>query len=80
MRFVLPFALAPLLAACWTPGPGQIDPTRYPWDQPQAKAAAKGSYCIISLETPAASGITTGEPDGVQLACNAPPNSRPKPN
>lgn len=30
---LIPLAL--LASACWKPGPGQVDPTRYPWDRPQ---------------------------------------------
>ena len=36
------FALIPLallVTACWSPGPGEMDPTRYPWDQPDRFAA-----------------------------------------
>ena len=32
MRALTIFPLALLLGACWTPSPGQVDPTRYPWD------------------------------------------------
>jgi len=35
---VLPIVL--LLGACWTPGPGEVDPTRYPWDQGNRVALA----------------------------------------
>jgi hypothetical protein len=31
-RLILP-ALALLTSGCWTPAPGQVDPTRYPWDR-----------------------------------------------
>ena len=48
--------LALLTTACWTPGPGQLDPTRFPWDQPRPKPQA--GYCIISLELPSPTGIT----------------------
>lgn len=37
MRSLAVIPLALLLAGCWTPGPGQIDPTRYPWDQRMPK-------------------------------------------
>jgi hypothetical protein len=29
----LAILLALPLAGCWHPGPGEVDPTRYPWDQ-----------------------------------------------
>jgi hypothetical protein len=48
---LLPLTL--LTAGCWTPGPGERDPTLYPWDRPKPVA----SYCIVSLEVPGASGI-----------------------
>ena len=47
MRNALPIALMMLTSGCWTPGPGQLDPTRYPWDQKQRLAhppiAARGA-------------------------------------
>lgn len=64
---IIPFAL--LGAGCWTPGPGELDPTRYPWDQRPA-AALKGSYCIVSLELPGASGITIRGGSTMEMACN----------
>lgn len=48
-RILLPLAL--LTTGCWTPGPGQRDPTRYPWDPgnrvtvtavPNSRVVAKG--------------------------------------
>lgn len=45
---LLPLAL--LLAGCWTPGPGQVDPTRYPWDQPghaHAPIVARGGISPV---------------------------------
>jgi hypothetical protein len=70
-----PSALAPVLlltGGCWTPGPGQVDPTRYPWDQ---RKAAPG-YCVVSLETGNAAGITVGGGGTTQMACSVSPNSR----
>jgi len=64
---VIPLAL--LTTACWTPGPGQLDPTRYPWNQPKPK----GTYCIVSLGQPGATGITVGGQNTMQLACQEPP-------
>jgi hypothetical protein len=39
-----------------------------------------GNYCIMSLEPGSASGITVGGADanGVQLACDAQPQPRPR--
>ncbi len=66
---VLPLIPAVLLTgACWTPGPGQVDPTRYPWDQ--RKPAH--SYCVMTLETGSATGITAGGANAVNLACKEP--------
>lgn len=69
-----------LAGACWTPGPGQVDPTRYPWDQ---RARPSASYCVMVLETPAATGIVVRgsvpaleppPPGGtMQLTCKEPP-------
>ena len=70
---LLTIPLVLLTASCWTPGPGEVDPTRYPWDQTRTAAASKASYCIMSLETPSSSGITTGGGDVVHLACKEPP-------
>lgn len=76
MRTLALVALALLLGSCWTPGPGQIDPTRYPWDQPRLKrtpqqmpSPVQESYCVIMLETPASTGITAGGANGVNLTC-----------
>jgi hypothetical protein len=68
--FLLPFTL--LTAACWTPGPGQADPTRYPWDQPKPA----GTYCVVSLEQPGASGITIGGQSAMQMGCSVGPSRR----
>ena len=67
-------AFTPLLlltSACWTAGPGQIDPTRYPWDQKRV-----ASYCVVSLETANATGITVGSGSVTQMACTVSPNTR----
>ena len=40
MRLPALIPLALLLSACWTPGPGQVDPTRYPWDPRNQPALA----------------------------------------
>ena len=40
MRIPAAIPLALLLSACWTPGPGQVDPTRYPWDPRNAPPPA----------------------------------------
>ena len=84
MRRIPIAALALATTACWTPGPGQVDPTRYPWQQ--RKPAIE--HCVIQLENPAATGIVArgsvpsfdqvppGQFDGVQMACNVQPNAR----
>jgi hypothetical protein len=64
-HMLLPLTL--LLAGCWTPGPGQVDPTRYPWDQP------KPGYCVVSLELPSSSGIVAGGGEAVHMACKEQP-------
>jgi hypothetical protein len=75
MRILGLILLALLTAGCWTPGPGQLDPTRYPWDQPQLKRQARqGSYCIISLEMPGSSGISAGGQSTVDTDCKVAPN------
>jgi hypothetical protein len=38
MRILALVPIGLFLSACWTPGPGQMDPTRYPWD-PRNQAA-----------------------------------------
>jgi hypothetical protein len=38
MRAVALVPIAVLLAGCWSPGPGQRDPARYPWDPKGAPA------------------------------------------
>jgi len=63
-------ALALPVAGCWTPGPGQLDPTRYPWDQPKPR------YCVVSLETGNSAGITVGGGAATQMACAVQPNGR----
>lgn len=65
MRTLAVVIAALLTSACWTPGPGQLDPTRYPWDQPRRP----GSYCIVSLELGSSNGITVGGGQEVQLGC-----------
>ena len=40
MRILALIPLALLTTACWTPGPGQVDPTRYPWDPRNVAALA----------------------------------------
>jgi hypothetical protein len=73
----LPLAL--LTAACWTPGPGQLDPTRYPWNQPHrlARAAAAPEYCVVSLESGSTAGIDTGGSGVMHMGCQVQPNRRP---
>ena len=68
MRTLAVVIAALLTSACWTPGPGQLDPTRYPWDQPRRP----GTYCIVSLELGSASGITVGGQQTAQLSCEQP--------
>ena len=58
MRSLALIPLALLTAACWTRGPGQLDPSRYPWDP--ANLNAKATYCIIAVDQPDGSGISTG--------------------
>ena len=58
MRILSIISLALLTSACWTPGPGQVDPTRYPWDQrkldptllpiPQPPVVARGKIAPSS--------------------------------
>ena len=72
MRNFALISLVLLTPACWTPGPGQFDPTRYPWNQPKPK----GAYCIVSLEQPGATGITIGGQNTVNSACSPRPNRR----
>ena len=76
MRILGLLPLALLVAGCWTPGPGQIDPTHYPWDQP--KREPKAEYCVIALEPAASSGITIGNQSPIQLGCapSIKPNTR----
>lgn len=90
MRTLALIALALVTAGCWTPGPGQLDPTRYPWDQPKRLALAppKADYCRLSLEVPSDTRIVArGQvppfeqvpPQGanvVHLACTVEPNTR----
>jgi hypothetical protein len=73
VSLALPLALVP--SACWTPGPGQLDPTRFPWDQPQrlARAAPAEEYCMVSLESGSTAGIGAGG-GGVQMGCQVMPN------
>lgn len=73
MRVVALLPMAVLAAGCWTPGPGELDPARYPWDQ---IARPRASYCIVSLETGSGSGITTKPGDAVHLACQEPNEPR----
>ena len=42
LRILAIIPCACLLAGCWTPGPGQLDPTLYPW-HPRNKLAAAAS-------------------------------------
>jgi hypothetical protein len=72
MRSFALIPLALLAGGCWTPGPGQFDPTRYPWDQPKPE----DNYCVISLEQPSATGITIGGQNTVNSACSLRPNRR----
>jgi hypothetical protein len=64
---LLPFAV--LLAGCL--GPGERDPTRYPWQQPKRA----GVYCVVALQ-PASSGIVISGGAGPRLGCPAPPPQR----
>ncbi len=75
MRVIfLPVAL--LVAGCWTPGPGQMDPTRYPWDQAHLKQrpGAGRSYCIVSLDAGGETGIHVGGQNRVDMPCGIAPN------
>ena len=85
MRILVLIPLALATSGCWTPGPGQIDPTRYPWDQPhlrQAKAQPqpelKANYCIMSLESGNSNGITAVGGNTVNLVCQE-PQPQPEP-
>ena len=71
MRRLALILLTLLTAACLAPG--ERDPTRYPWDQPQRRATSKSDYCIMSLELGGASGITAHGATRVNLACKPPP-------
>jgi hypothetical protein len=73
MRTIAVIPIALLAAGCWTPGPGQLDPTRYPWDQPHRQLPPKGSYCIVSLETGSSTGISVGGGSTVDMPCKEPP-------
>ena len=42
MRILTIIPLSCLLAGCWTPGPGQLDPTLYPWHPRNKLATAAG--------------------------------------
>ena len=80
MRRLALIPLAMLVGGCWTPGPGQIDPTRYPWDQPmlrQAQRPTHASYCIMTMETGATTGITVDARNTVTMACKEPPKQQP---
>ena len=75
MRVIfVPVAL--LVVGCWTPGPGQMDPTRYPWDQPHVKRhpLPEGSYCIVSLDVGGGTGITVGQQSPADMPCGIEPN------
>lgn len=76
LSLALPLALA--TGACWTPGPGQLDPIRYPWDQPRrpAQRVPAPEYCIVSLEDGHAAGIAAGGGGVVHMACQVSPNRR----
>ena len=111
MRTLAIIPLSLLLAGCWTPRPGQMDPTLYPWHprnklaaaaasapqpaphprivargliepseewEPQAEPA-QGSYCVMALETPGASGIRNDGANAGVMSCSAPPNAAPRP-
>ena len=73
MRVFLLVSVALLTSGCWTPGPAQLNPTRYPWAQKPIT-----TYCIVSLEAPGATGITVGG-GSAEMACKPPlkPNARP---
>ena len=68
MRFAPLLFAAALLGGCWTPGPGELDPTRYPWDQPKPM----GDYCIVSLEAASATGISVAGASKVETGCTPP--------
>jgi len=67
MRVAIGMPAVLLTGACRTPGPGQVDPTRYPWDQRKP-----ASYCVVSLETPPASGIAAGGQNVMAMKCKEP--------
>jgi hypothetical protein len=51
MRSLAFIPLALLLAGCWTPGPGERDPTLYPWDPSnRAVEAAPAPHPVIQAQ------------------------------
>ena len=72
LRRICPVSLFLATAGCWTPGPGQVDSTRFPWDQRKAPA----NYCVMALETPSSSGITNNPQSTISMACAVAPNER----
>ena len=73
MRNLVVIASALALAGCWTPDPGQPDPTRYPRDQRKWQAAhpSHGTYCVMTMETGSATGITVGS-NIMEMQCKEP--------
>ena len=71
MRNVVAIPLAFILTGCWPPGLGQLDPTRYPWDQRNRQVARPpdGNYCIVTLEAGSATGIMVGGQNVMELEC-----------
>jgi hypothetical protein len=67
MRASLLLSLTLLTSGCWTPGLGQRDPTRYPWDPrnkvivtavPDSRIVAKGQIAPDTSWHPAAPSTT----------------------
>jgi hypothetical protein len=82
MRVIALAMLAMLTSACWTPGPGQRDPTRYPWDQrlnrvAEAPATGEARFCVVSLEQPR-SGIIVSGGAAVAMPCTLQGNGTQK--
>jgi len=48
MRVLSLLPLALVTAGCWTPGPSQVDPTRYPWAQPVRGIGEHGTGPIVA--------------------------------
>ena len=75
MRRIALIPLALLVSGCWKPGPGEVDPTRYPWDQPiapaqaQPRPAAKPEPVTGSEPAPT---VAAAEPEREFIACVVP--------